>query len=125
MINKFLYTKGGAENYMLKLGRYLTSLGHEVQYFGMDDEKRCVGNDIDAYTRAMDFHGGWNFDKLTYMVSSLIFLRFFRGGVYSSRGSTVITSLVLLLVCSSFSSTLLARSSTSSGTPASLATWMP
>lgn len=71
MINKFLYPKGGAETYVLKLGEYLTSLGHEVQYFGMDDEKRSVGNRVNAYTRNMDFHGGWNFDKLTYAIRTI------------------------------------------------------
>lgn len=71
MINKFLYPKGGAETYVLKLGEYLISSGHEVQYFGMDDKKRCVGNRCDAYTRNMDFHGKWNLDKLTYAVRTI------------------------------------------------------
>ncbi len=56
MVNKFLYSRGGAENYMLKLGDYLKSLGHEVEYFGMYDEKNTVGNDENLYTSNMDFH---------------------------------------------------------------------
>ena len=71
MINKFLYPKGGAETYVLKLGGYLEQQGHEVQYFGMDDEKRTVGNRMNAYTRNMDFHGGWNLDKVTYAIRTI------------------------------------------------------
>ena len=38
MVNKFLYPKGGAETYVLKLGKILESHGHEVQYFGLKNE---------------------------------------------------------------------------------------
>ena len=40
MINKFLYPKGGSETYMLRLGEYLESISHEVEYFGMDSAER-------------------------------------------------------------------------------------
>lgn len=56
MINKFLYSRGGAENYMLYLAEQLEKLGHEVQYFGMYDEKNSVGNKAGKYTQNMDFH---------------------------------------------------------------------
>ena len=56
MVNKYLYPRGGSESYMLKLGNHLSSLGHEVQYFGMFDEKNTVGNKEEAYTQNMDFH---------------------------------------------------------------------
>ena len=39
MVNKFLYPRGGSESYMLKLSEELKSQGHEVEYFGMYDEK--------------------------------------------------------------------------------------
>lgn len=58
IVNKFLYPKGGAETYVFKLGEELSRLGHEVQYFGMEDEKRTVGNAIGAYTTNLDFHTG-------------------------------------------------------------------
>ena len=35
MVNKFLYPRGGAETYMLKLGTSLEKCGHTVEYFGM------------------------------------------------------------------------------------------
>lgn len=54
MVNKFLYPKGGAETYVLKLGRILQDRGHEVQYFGMRHPENVVGNDADAYTDPMD-----------------------------------------------------------------------
>ena len=44
MVNKFLYPRGGSESYMLKLGEYLQLAGHEVEYFGMFDEKNTVVN---------------------------------------------------------------------------------
>lgn len=66
LVNKFLYPKGGAETYVLKLGQALREQGHEVQYFGMDSEKRTVGNSAEAYTAELDFHGGPLLDKLTY-----------------------------------------------------------
>ena len=39
MINKFLYPNGGSETYIFKLGECLVSKGHEVQYFGLENEK--------------------------------------------------------------------------------------
>ena len=56
MINKFLYPNGGSETYIFKLGEALEKYGHEVQYFGMEHEGRCVGNRVNAYTSDMDFH---------------------------------------------------------------------
>ena len=68
MINKFLYPNGGSETYIFKLGEYLQSQGHEVQYFGMEHEGRIVGNRVNAYTSNMDFHGGSKLSKLTYPI---------------------------------------------------------
>ena len=56
IINKFLYPNGGSETYIFKLGGALEQHGHEVQYFGMEHEGRCVGNRVNAYTSDMDFH---------------------------------------------------------------------
>ena len=56
MVNKFLYPKGGAETYFLKIGSYLEMAGHQVEYFGMFDEKNTVTNSADEYTSNMDFH---------------------------------------------------------------------
>ena len=56
MVNKFLYPRGGSESYMLSLGEHLQSLGHQVEYFGMFDEKNTVSNSADLYTQNMDFH---------------------------------------------------------------------
>lgn len=64
-VNKFLHPNGGSETYIFELGKQLTKMGHEVQYFGMEHEKRCVGNRIDCYTRNMDFHTG-KLQKLLY-----------------------------------------------------------
>ena len=71
MVNKFLYPNGGSETYMFKLGQWMTKIGHEVQYFGMEHERRCVGNRVDAYTANMDFHHGSKLDKLTYPIRTI------------------------------------------------------
>ena len=71
LINKFLYPNGGSETYIFKLGEYLIKQGHEVQYFGMEHEGRCVGNAVNAYTSDMDFHGGSKLAKLTYPLKTI------------------------------------------------------
>ena len=71
MINKFLHPNGGSETYIFRLGDYLKSQGHEVQYFGMEHTGRCVGNRVNAYTSDMDFHGGSKLSKLTYPIKTL------------------------------------------------------
>jgi len=71
MINKFLYPNGGSETYIFKLGEYLMSQGHEVQYFGMEHEGRCVGNHAEAYTSDMNFLGGSKLAKLTYPIKTI------------------------------------------------------
>lgn len=58
LVNKFLYPKGGAETYVLKLGGILHRQGHEVQYFGLGNEKNTVGNRVGAYVTDLDFSTG-------------------------------------------------------------------
>lgn len=64
-VNKFLHPNGGSETYIFELGKQLAKMGHEIQFFGMDHEKRCVGNRINCYTKNMDFHTG-KLQKLLY-----------------------------------------------------------
>ena len=71
MVNKFLHPNGGSETYIFKLGEYLTDMGHEVQYFGMEHEGRCVGNNVNSYTSDMDFHGGNPLSKITYPIKTI------------------------------------------------------
>ncbi|MCR5398228.1 MAG: glycosyltransferase [Lachnospiraceae bacterium] len=71
IVNKFLYPNGGSETYIFGLGRQLKSMGHEVQYFGMEHPDRCVGNAVEAYTSNMDFHGGSKLSKLTYPIKTI------------------------------------------------------
>lgn len=71
MINKFLYPNGGSETYIFKLGDYLKSQGHKVEYFGMEHKGRCVGNRVNAYTSDMNFHGGSKLAKLTYPIKTI------------------------------------------------------
>lgn len=55
LINKFLCPRGGSETYVLELGKALEARGHEVQYFGMDDPERQVGNRVGAYAEKREF----------------------------------------------------------------------
>lgn len=71
MINKFLHLNGGSETYIYKLGEYFKENGHDVEYFGMDHEGRCMGNNVQAYTSDMDFHGGSKLSKLTYPIKTV------------------------------------------------------
>ena len=70
-VNKFLFLKGGTETYIIKLGNYLKSIGHEVQYFGMQHDDNLIGNDINVYTSEMDFHEGSAISKFTYPVKTI------------------------------------------------------
>lgn len=71
MVNKFLYPKGGAETYMFKLGEYLQSLGHQVEYFGMEHPERCVKNSAEIYTDCIDFRNAKATEKILYSFKSI------------------------------------------------------
>ena len=71
MVNKFLYRNGGSETYMLSLGEELTRLGHQVEYFGMEHEGRCVSNSAEAYTEDMDFHNSDAIKKLKLSLKTI------------------------------------------------------
>lgn len=66
IVNKFLFPNGGSETYIFQLGHYLKKMGHDVQYFGMEHEGRCVGNRVNMYTSDMDFHSGSKLAALAY-----------------------------------------------------------
>lgn len=65
MVNKFLFPNGGSETYIFDIGKELIKIGHEVQYFGMEDKNRIVGNHAESYTSSMDFHAS-GVQKLLY-----------------------------------------------------------
>lgn len=58
LVNKFLFPKGGAETYVFDLGKMLEDHGHEVQYFGLENQKNIVGNRVKSYVSNMDFSEG-------------------------------------------------------------------
>lgn len=62
-INKFLHLNGGSETYIYQLGNHLRSMGHQVEYFGMEHGQRCMGNRVNAYTENMDFHSDFLLKK--------------------------------------------------------------
>lgn len=58
LVNKYLYPKGGAETYVLNLGRLLEERGHTVWYFGMEDARNMVGNPLGLAVSPLDFAAG-------------------------------------------------------------------
>ena len=54
LVNKFLYPKGGAETYVIKLGKYLETQGHEVQYFGLENKNNILTNKYNLYVSNLD-----------------------------------------------------------------------
>ena len=54
LVNKFLYPKGGAETYVIKLGKNLEKKGHEVQYFGVENKKNILKNNWNLYAKEYD-----------------------------------------------------------------------
>lgn len=71
MVNKFLFPNGGSETYIFKLGECLAKQGHQIEYFGMDEENRCVSNSANSYTSNMDFHNGSKLKKITYPIKTI------------------------------------------------------
>ena len=71
MVNKFLYPKGGAETYMLDLGKCLTSKGNEVEYFGMDCTERAVSNSAESYACEIDYSASTLFKKLSLPLKTI------------------------------------------------------
>ena len=57
MVNKFLERRGGVETYIFELDRMLREAGHEVQHFGMDSQRRELGNDWGIYAPALELGG--------------------------------------------------------------------
>ena len=59
LVNKFIFPKGGAETYTFDVGKMLEEHGHEVQYFGLENEKNIVGNRVGSYvTNGMFYRFG-------------------------------------------------------------------
>lgn len=63
-VSKFLVRRGGVETYLLDLGSLLENAGHEVQYFGMDDPNKLVGNKWGIYAPAMELGGAQGLDRV-------------------------------------------------------------
>ena len=55
-INKFLYPRGGSEEYMFQLSALLRDLGVEYTFWGMSDRKNIVDDEYGCFSRNVDFH---------------------------------------------------------------------
>lgn len=56
-VSKFLVRRGGVETYLLDLGSLLKNAGHDVQYYGLDDPNRIVGNRWGIYAPNLELGG--------------------------------------------------------------------
>ena len=54
-VNKFLYLKGGSETYMFELSNALKERGHEIDFWGMEDEKNIIEDTYGSFVRNIDF----------------------------------------------------------------------
>lgn len=70
-INKFLYPKGGSESYMFELSNALIDSGHEVEYWGMSDQKNIVKDTYDCFAENIEFSKLNGFDKFKKSLSTI------------------------------------------------------
>lgn len=63
-VSKFLVRRGGVETYLLDLGALLEGAGHDVQYFGMDDPAKVVGNRYNIYAPGMELSGRQGLERV-------------------------------------------------------------
>ncbi len=57
VVNKFLFNNGGSETYIFKLFNRMRELGHEVEFFGMEDPRNIAGNSLGLGIKNLDFNG--------------------------------------------------------------------
>ncbi len=55
LVNKFLYPRGGAETFVIKLEKNFKKMGNEIQCFGMYNSKNVLKNDYNLYVTEKDF----------------------------------------------------------------------
>jgi glycosyltransferase involved in cell wall biosynthesis len=54
-INKFLYPFGGAESYMFQLSKALKEQGHNVQFWGMSNDKNIVEDEYNCFAEDINY----------------------------------------------------------------------
>jgi len=54
-INKFLYPRGGSETYMFELSSALKERGHEIDFWGMEDQKNIVKDKYNSFVKNIEF----------------------------------------------------------------------
>lgn len=63
-VSKFLVRRGGVETYLIDLGSLLKEAGNDVQYFGMDDPERVVGNRYGVYAPPIELGGSQGLGRI-------------------------------------------------------------
>ena len=68
MISNMLFPMGGVETYMMSISEELKRLGHEVEFFGMEDKRNTLTNKFGIYKRNIDYKK-LSIKTLTYPMS--------------------------------------------------------
>lgn len=70
-VSKFLGRRGGVETYLIDLGHMLERFGCEVEYFGMDDPERVVGNRWGIYASSIELGGNQNCSRINDIAKTI------------------------------------------------------
>lgn len=71
--SKFLYRKGGSETYLFDVADALRSLGHEVGFFSMQDERNLPCRQERYFVSNSDYNGRVSFGKQARQAASLVY----------------------------------------------------
>lgn len=72
-VNKFLYRKGGSETYLFEVADALRSLGHEIGFFSMQDEKNVPCEQSEYFVSNSDYNGKVSLVKQVRQAASLVY----------------------------------------------------
>lgn len=64
LVNKFIYPKGGSETYFFSLARMLQEHGHDVVFWGMQDENNIPCDQCRFFVSKKDYNHGSPFTQL-------------------------------------------------------------
>ena len=78
LVNKFLYSKGGAETYVIKLSKMLNQLGHDVQCFGMQSYNNVLFNKYNLYVTEKNFEKKKFFNIFELISNKEAYIKFFK-----------------------------------------------
>lgn len=73
LVNKFHWRKGGSETYYFALAEGLRSLGHEVHFFSMEDDRNEPCEDSDLFVSNRDYNGPTSLASKVSAAASIVY----------------------------------------------------